>query len=171
MRRFLIHLAIALLAFIVGVTAATIFGGFNGLRAQQHRCAGGDQGAFVAPLPPAAAEHPSCPLHRSRRPPRPKRRSPRRPCACASASPTARSRTSRSRPIRTRGSSSLRREPWSLAASSFTPPRGTIKSFVRAYPAAFRGGLPFFFVPFRGGLRPAVPLYSELGRAAVAPPY
>src|ERR1043166_6831052 len=64
MRRFLIHLAIALVAFIVGVTAATIFGGFNGRRAQQHRCAGGDQGAFVAPLPPAAAEHRSCPMHR-----------------------------------------------------------------------------------------------------------
>lgn len=65
MRRFLIHLAIALVAFIVGVTAATILGGFNGPRAQQqHRCAGGDQGAFVAPLPPAAAEHRSCPMHR-----------------------------------------------------------------------------------------------------------
>src|ERR1043165_6795787 len=64
MRRFLIHLAIALVAFIVGVSAATIFGGFNGLRAQQHRCAGGDQGAFVAPLPPAAAEHRSFPMHR-----------------------------------------------------------------------------------------------------------
>src|ERR1043166_8691970 len=58
MRRFLIHLAIALVAFIVGVTAATIFGGFNGLRAQQHRCAGGDQGAFVAPLPPSAPPAP-----------------------------------------------------------------------------------------------------------------
>ena len=64
MRRFLIHLAIALVAFIVGVTAATILGGFNGPRAQQHRCAGGDQGAFVVPLPPAAAEHRSCPMHR-----------------------------------------------------------------------------------------------------------
>jgi hypothetical protein len=65
MRRFLIHLAIALVAFVVGVTAATILGGFNGLRArQQHRCAGGDSSAFVAPLPPAAAEHRSCPMHR-----------------------------------------------------------------------------------------------------------
>jgi hypothetical protein len=64
MRRFLIHLAIALVAFVVGVTAATILGGFNGPRAQQHRCAGGDSSAFVAPLPPAAAEHRSCPMHR-----------------------------------------------------------------------------------------------------------
>ena len=63
MRRFLIHLAIALVAFIVGVTAATILGGFNGPRVQQHRCAGGDQGAFVAP-PPMPAEHRSCPMHR-----------------------------------------------------------------------------------------------------------
>ena len=65
MRRFLIHLAIALIAFIVGVTAATVLGGLFGLRAQQHRCAGGDRGAFVAPLPPPApAEHYSCPAHR-----------------------------------------------------------------------------------------------------------
>jgi hypothetical protein len=62
MRRFLIHLAIALFAFIVGVTAATVFGGFSGLRVQ-HRCAGGDRGVFVAP-PPAPAEHRSCPAHR-----------------------------------------------------------------------------------------------------------
>src|ERR1043165_9443844 len=62
MRRFLIHLAIALVAFIVGVTAATVFGGFNGLRVQ-HRCAGGDRGVFVAP-PPVPAEHRSCPAHR-----------------------------------------------------------------------------------------------------------
>ncbi|HYY95285.1 MAG TPA: hypothetical protein VE713_12270 [Pyrinomonadaceae bacterium] len=62
MRRFLIHLAIALVAFIVGVTAATVFGGFSGLRVQ-HRCAGGDRGVFVAP-PPVPAEHRSCPAHR-----------------------------------------------------------------------------------------------------------
>jgi len=62
MRRFLIHLAIALVAFIVGVTAATVFGGFSVLRVQ-HRCAGGDRGAFVAP-PPVPAEHRSCPAHR-----------------------------------------------------------------------------------------------------------
>lgn len=64
MRRFLIHLAIALVAFVVGVTAATILGGFSGLRAQQHRCAGGDEAPFVAPLPPMPAEHRSCPMHR-----------------------------------------------------------------------------------------------------------
>jgi hypothetical protein len=64
MRRFLIHLAIALVAFIVGVTAATTLGGFNGPRAPQHRCAGGDSGPFVAPLPPVPAEHRSCPMHR-----------------------------------------------------------------------------------------------------------
>ena len=65
MRRFLIRLIIALAAFVVGVTAATVFGGLFGLRAQQHRCAGGDRGAFVAPLPPPApAEHHSCPAHR-----------------------------------------------------------------------------------------------------------
>lgn len=62
MRRFLIHLAIALVAFILGVTAATVLGGFSGLRVQ-HRCAGGDRGVFVAP-PPVPAEHRSCPAHR-----------------------------------------------------------------------------------------------------------
>jgi hypothetical protein len=62
MRRFLIHLAIALFAFVVGVTAAAVFGGFSGLRVQ-HRCTGGDRGAFVAP-PPMPSEHRSCPAHR-----------------------------------------------------------------------------------------------------------
>lgn len=62
MRRFLIHLAIALVAFVVGVTAAAVFGGFSGLRVQ-HRCTGGDRGAFVAPLP-MPTEHRSCPAHR-----------------------------------------------------------------------------------------------------------
>lgn len=65
MRRFLIRLIIALAAFVVGVTAATVFGNNFGRRAQQHRCVGGDTGAFVAPLPPPApAEHHSCPAHR-----------------------------------------------------------------------------------------------------------
>lgn len=64
MRRFLIRLIIALAAFVVGVTAATVFGNIYGRRAQQHRCVGSDTGAFVAPLPPPApAEHHSYPAH------------------------------------------------------------------------------------------------------------
>jgi hypothetical protein len=59
MRRFLIRLTIALVAFIIGVTAATVTGGLFGQRAQ-HRCGGGPD-AYVAP-PPMPAEHHSCPL-------------------------------------------------------------------------------------------------------------
>jgi hypothetical protein len=59
MRRYLIRLAIALVAFIVGVTAATVLGGFSGRRAQR-RCF--ERDAFVAP-PPVPAEHHSCPAH------------------------------------------------------------------------------------------------------------
>lgn len=62
MRRFLIRLAIALVAFIVGVTAATVFGGVFGLRTQQHHCAEGDRSAFIAP-PPMPAEQHSCRMH------------------------------------------------------------------------------------------------------------
>jgi hypothetical protein len=62
MRRHLIRLAIALVAFILGVTAATVFGGRLGPRTQ-HRCVGGDRSAFVVP-PPVPAEHHSCPAHR-----------------------------------------------------------------------------------------------------------
>ena len=62
MRRYLIRLAIALVAFIIGVTAATVLGGIFGPRTQ-HRCVGGDRSAFVAP-PPMPAEHHSCPAHR-----------------------------------------------------------------------------------------------------------
>lgn len=62
MRRFLIRLAIALVAFIVGVTAATVAGGLFGLRAQR-RCVEGDRGAYVAP-PAPPAEHHSCPVRR-----------------------------------------------------------------------------------------------------------
>jgi len=62
MRRFLIRLAIALVAFIVGVTAATVFGGLFGQRAQR-RCVEHDPVAYVAP-PPSPAENRSCPLHR-----------------------------------------------------------------------------------------------------------
>ena len=59
MRRFLIRLAIALVAFIVGVTAAAVFGGLFGQRAQRG-CP--NREAYVAP-PPAPAEHHSCPGH------------------------------------------------------------------------------------------------------------
>src|ERR687888_1624212 len=68
MRRFLIRLAIALVAFIVGVTAATVASGLFGPRAQ-HRCLGDGAGlgpgpgAYVAPAP-LPAEHHSCPAHR-----------------------------------------------------------------------------------------------------------
>lgn len=57
MRRFLIRLTIALVAFIVGVTTASIFGGLFGARSQ-HRCV--ERDAYVAP-PPMPAEHHSCP--------------------------------------------------------------------------------------------------------------
>jgi hypothetical protein len=65
MRRFLIRLAIALVAFIVGVTAATIFGGLFGLRAQR-RCVGGGlgPGTYVVAPAPLPAEHRSCPVRR-----------------------------------------------------------------------------------------------------------
>ena len=62
MRRFLIRLAIALVAFIVGVTAATLFAGLFGQRAQR-RCVERDRGAYVAP-PAPPAEHHSCPVRR-----------------------------------------------------------------------------------------------------------
>ncbi|PYS84372.1 MAG: hypothetical protein DMF67_05235 [Acidobacteria bacterium] len=62
MRRFLIRLTIALVAFIVGVTAASIFGGLFGPRAQ-HRCVGVGLDTYVA-TPPMPAEHHSCPMHR-----------------------------------------------------------------------------------------------------------
>ena len=62
MRRFLIRLAIALVAFIIGVTAATLFAGLFGQRAQR-RCVDGDRAAYVAP-PPVPAEHRSCPMQR-----------------------------------------------------------------------------------------------------------
>src|SRR5947209_3416345 len=61
MRRFLIRLAIALVAFIVGVTAAAVFGGIFGQRAQR-RCLESDRDAYVAP-PPMPAEYHSCPAH------------------------------------------------------------------------------------------------------------
>jgi hypothetical protein len=61
MRRFLIRLAIALVAFIVGVTAAAVFGGIFGQRAQR-RCPNSDSEAYVAP-PPMPAEYHSCPAH------------------------------------------------------------------------------------------------------------
>src|SRR5947209_15426308 len=61
MRRFLIRLAIALVAFIVGVTAAAVFGGIFGQRAQR-RCLESDREAYVAP-PPMPAEHHNCPAH------------------------------------------------------------------------------------------------------------
>src|SRR5438045_6773654 len=62
MRRHLIRLAIALVAFIIGVTAATVLGGTFGQRAQR-RCLERDRDAYVAP-PPMPAEHHSCPAHR-----------------------------------------------------------------------------------------------------------
>jgi len=60
MRRFLIRLAIGLIAFIVGVTAATLLGGLFGLRAVRHRCEG--SAAFVPPPPPVMTH--SCPAMR-----------------------------------------------------------------------------------------------------------
>lgn len=61
MRRFLIRLAIGLIAFIVGVTAATLLGGLFGLRTVKHRCEG--SAAFVPPPPPVMTH--SCPaMHR-----------------------------------------------------------------------------------------------------------
>jgi hypothetical protein len=62
MRRFLIRLTIALVAFVVGVTAASIFGSLFGPRTQ-HRCVGVGLDAYVA-TPPMPAEHHSCPMHR-----------------------------------------------------------------------------------------------------------
>jgi len=58
MRRFLIHMVIALVAFTVGVTAASIFGGVFGTRTKRHS----ERSVYVAP--PMPAEHRSCPSKR-----------------------------------------------------------------------------------------------------------
>jgi hypothetical protein len=62
MHRFLIRPTIALVAFIIGVTVASVFGGLFGTRSQ-HRCVGVGLDAYVA-TPPMPAEHHSCPSMR-----------------------------------------------------------------------------------------------------------
>jgi hypothetical protein len=54
MRRILIHTAVALVAFTIGLAAASIFGGIFGARTQRH-C---ERSVYVAP--PMSVEHPSC---------------------------------------------------------------------------------------------------------------
>jgi hypothetical protein len=56
MRRLLIHLLIGLIAFTVGVAAASILNGIFGPRAKSD----GDRAVYVAP-PPMPTEHHSCP--------------------------------------------------------------------------------------------------------------
>jgi hypothetical protein len=60
MRRFLIRLAIGLVTFIIGVTAATLLAGLFGLNAAKQRCQGS---TFPVPPPPPAMTH-SCPSMR-----------------------------------------------------------------------------------------------------------
>ncbi|HYH84348.1 MAG TPA: hypothetical protein VEX60_02635 [Pyrinomonadaceae bacterium] len=58
MRRILVHIAVALVAFTIGVTTASILGGLFGARANRHY----ERSVHVAP--PMPAEYPSCPSKR-----------------------------------------------------------------------------------------------------------
>jgi hypothetical protein len=58
MQRILIHIAVALVAFTIGVTTASILGGLFGARTSRHS----ERSVYVAP--PMPDEHPHCPTMR-----------------------------------------------------------------------------------------------------------
>ena len=63
MRRFMLHLLVAAIAFIIGVTAANLLGGRFGHRRQGHRFKMVYAERYVQPAP--AAEDRSCPFSRT----------------------------------------------------------------------------------------------------------
>lgn len=58
MRRLLLHLGIALIAFVIGITTAMMFGVFSGPRAVQAPCAPVVQFEPLPPPPGAHGHHP-----------------------------------------------------------------------------------------------------------------